>query len=420
VSETGSSGEGIDPRSGSGVHAWERWAPLWHTAFYVAVAITTAVVLARASVSGPGNGAILALVVSLAGWYGLWAVAGGIERQQPSRVALFFVGMAALWTALILLDPLFQVVGAFLFAPLCIISLGWAAAAGALFVGGVAMRTFVFGGGPSWLDVAIVGVPVGFGLLLARYVTAIVNQSRERHRLVEELKDTRAELAAAEREAGALGERERLSREIHDALAQGFTSIVMLLEAAEESLSPGESAARRQIAQALQTARESLGEARRLVRALTPEPLVRESLPGALELLTDRLAQEAAIDARTVITGRPRPLPTAHDTALLRVAQEALANVRRHARASRATLTISYLSDVTVLDVHDDGVGLSDRHPPGGGGGGFGIRNMRRRLEELGGKLTVESLPGEGTTLVAELPVLEERRAGEPAPADAR
>jgi signal transduction histidine kinase len=419
MSETGSSGEGIDPRSGSGVHAWERWAPLWHVSFYVALAITMAVVLSRGTASGPGAGVILALVVSLAGWYGLWAVARGIERQRPSRVALFFVGMAALWTALILIDPLFQVVGAFLFAPLCIISLGWAAAAGALFVGGVAMRTVVFGGGPSWFEVAIVAVPVGFGLLLVRYVAAIVKQSRERHRLIEELKDTRAELATAEREAGALGERERLSREIHDALAQGFTSIVMLLEAAKGSLSPGDSAARRQIAQALQTARESLGEARRLVRALTPEPLVQESLPGALELLADRLAQEVGIDARTVITGRPRPLPTAHETGLLRVAQEALANVRRHARASRATLTLSYLPKVTVLDVQDDGVGLSHR-PPGGGGGGFGIPNMRRRLEELGGKLTVESVPGEGTTLVAELPVLEERRAGEPAPAEAR
>jgi signal transduction histidine kinase len=101
------------------------------------------------------------------------------------------------------------------------------------------------------------------------------------------------------------------------------------------------------------------------------------------------------------------------------VAQEALANVRRHARASRATLTLSYLSEVTVLDVQDDGVGFSEERPPGGLGG-FGIRNMRGRLEELGGKLTVESAPGEGTTLVAELPHLKERRAEKPATADAR
>jgi signal transduction histidine kinase len=420
MSEKGTSGQVVDSASGSGIHAWERWALLWHGAFFVGLALITAVVLLRPTPSGPGPAVTLALAVGVAGWYGLWAVIRRIERQPPSRVAFFFVGMAALWTALIMIHPLFQVVAAFLFVPLCVISVGWAVAAGALFVGGVAMRTIVFGGGISWLEVALVAVPVGFGLLLVRYVAAIVNQSRERHRLLEELRDTRAELAAAERQAGALGERERLSREIHDALAQGFTSIVMLLEAAEESLSPGESAARRQIAQAIQTARESLSEARRLVRALAPEPLVRESLPGALELLTGRLAQEAGIDARTVITGRPRPLPTAHEIALLRVAQEALANVRRHARASRATLTLSYLPVVTVLDVQDDGVGLADRQPPGGVGGGFGIPNMRRRLEELGGKLTVESAPGEGTTLVAELPLLKERPAETPAPAEAR
>jgi len=420
MSEKGTSGEVVDSPSGSGVHAWERWAPLWHGAFYVGLALITAVVLLRPTPSGPGPAVTLALAGGLAGWYGLWAVIRGIERQPPSRVAFFFVGMAALWVALIMIDPLFQVVAAFLFVPLCIISMGWAVAAGALFVGGVAMRTVVFGGGISWLEVALVALPVGFGLLLVRYVAAIVKQSRERHRLLEELRDTRAELAAAERQAGALGERERLSREIHDALAQGFTSIVMLLEAAEESLIPGESAARGQIAQALRTARESLGEARRLVRALAPEPLVRESLPGALELLAGRLAQEVGIDARTVITGRPRPLPPAHEAALLRVAQEALANVRRHARASRATLTLSYLSEVTVLDVQDDGVGFSEERPPGGLGGGFGIRNMRGRLEELGGKLTVESAPGEGTTLVAELPHLKERRAEKPATADAR
>jgi signal transduction histidine kinase len=416
MSETIDSGS----RSGEAVHVWERWAPLWHGAFYVALAITTAVVLSRSTPTGTAPAVTLALVGGLAGWYGFWAVSRGIERQPPSRVALFFVGTAAIWTALILIDPLFQVVGPFLFVPLCIISLGWAVAAAVLIVGGITMRTLAFGDGLSWGEVGLVALPVGLGLLLVRYVSAIVGQSRERQRLIDELSEARADLAAAEREAGALGERERLSREIHDALAQGFTSIVMLLEAAEESLPPGQSAARRQIAQALQTARESLGEARRLVRALTPEPLVRESLPGALELLTDRLVREGGIDARTVITGRLRPLPTGYETALLRVAQEALANVRRHSHARTATLTLSYLSGVTVLDVQDDGVGFSDEPDPARVGAGFGLRNMRKRLEELGGKFTVESEPGEGTTLVAELPIVDERAGEEPAVADAR
>jgi signal transduction histidine kinase len=261
---------------------------------------------------------------------------------------------------------------------------------------------------------------LGFIFLLVRYVAAIVKESRERHRLIQELEATRADLAAAERQAGALEERERLSREIHDALAQGFTSIVMLLEAAEESLPASGPTARRQIEQALRAARESLGEARRLVRDLPPEPLARDSLPAALQRLTERLSQETGIEARTVITGRPGSLPTEHEVALLRVVQEGLANVRRHARATRATVTLSYMPDLSVLDVQDDGVGFAeDAGRSGGAGGGFGIPGMRRRIEELGGTLTVESTPGEGTTIVAELPSPRKRPEAQPARADA-
>lgn len=211
------------------------------------------------------------------------------------------------------------------------------------------------------------------------------------------------------RKAGILGERQRLAREIHDTLAQGFTSIVMNLEAAEGALSeevPEEGRTRWHLDQARFTARDSLTEARRLVWALRPEYLDNASLPEALAQLAARWADSSGVEASTNVTGTPRPLPAEAEITLVRVAQEALANVLKHAGASRAVMTLSYMSDLVALDVIDNGVGFD----PGSGHtdtpeGGFGLKAMGERIGQLGGSLIVESAPGEGTTLVAELPL---------------
>jgi signal transduction histidine kinase len=205
-----------------------------------------------------------------------------------------------------------------------------------------------------------------------------------------------------------LEERQRLAREIHDTLAQGFTSIVLLLQAAEAAWASGSPDARRHLEQARRTAAENLAEARQLVWALQPEPLGDASLGEALVRLTDRLAEEEHVQAATRITGTPRPLPTPTEVALLRITQEALANVRRHAHAARVTVTLSYMDDVAVLDVQDDGVGFDPRAagpPARPEEGGFGLAAVRQRVDRLGGSLVVESTPGAGTTLVVELPV---------------
>jgi DNA-binding NarL/FixJ family response regulator len=157
-------------------------------------------------------------------------------------------------------------------------------------------------------------------------------------------------LAAAEREAGVLEERQRLAREIHDTLAQGFTSIVMLLEAAEAEIGSDQAAAARHLDQARRTARESLGEARGVVWALQPEALERTSLPEAIGRIAHRLQEETGVMARSMVTGTPRQLPRQAETALLRAAQEGLANVRKHARAKEVVLTLSYVADRVILD----------------------------------------------------------------------
>lgn len=210
------------------------------------------------------------------------------------------------------------------------------------------------------------------------------------------------------RQTAVLEERQRLAREIHDTLAQGFTSIVMHLEAAEQALPAEMTTPQQHLDQARRTARESLVQARRLVWALRPEHLERASLSEALERIVARWAGESGIVADVTTTGTASPLHPEVEVTLLRVVQEALANTRKHARASQVTVTLSYMSDVIVLDVQDDGVGFDPariRAPSvTEAAGGFGLTAMRERVEELGGKLLVESAPGEGTTVVAEIP----------------
>ena len=219
------------------------------------------------------------------------------------------------------------------------------------------------------------------------------------------------EALKAGRQAGVLRERQRMAHEIHDTLAQGFTSIVMNLEAVEEIEPPASETARRHLEGARQAARESLTEARRLVWALRPESLDRRSLVEALQGLSDRWAQETGVSVRANATGTPRGLPPETEVALLRVAQEALGNVRKHAGARRAALTLSYMDDLVVLDILDDGAGFDPCVPRAGVGagdsGGFGLRSMRERVEILGGRFSVDSSPGNGTSLTVELPTGE-------------
>ena len=211
------------------------------------------------------------------------------------------------------------------------------------------------------------------------------------------------------RQAGVLRERQRMAQEIHDTLAQGFTSIVMNLEAAEGILSPGSTRVRDYLDQARHTARESLTEARHLVWALQPEALKSASLPEALGRLVERWSEESGTAADVNVTGTPCPLSPKIETTLFRTAQEALANVRKHAHANRVALTLSYMSDTVVLDARDDGIGfdplLIDTEERDRTSGGFGLKGMRERVEQVGGTLSVESGPGEGSTLVVELPM---------------
>lgn len=209
-----------------------------------------------------------------------------------------------------------------------------------------------------------------------------------------------------------LEERQRLAHEIHDTLAQGFTSITMSISAAqlaEPHKFSDSTPARRHLDLARRIARDSLAESRRLVWALRPDSLDRHSLPAALASLAEEWSEETRVDAEVKIEGDCCQLLPGIEVALLRIAQETLANIRKHADASRAMLTLSYKDDLVFLEVSDDGVGFDPTvpkprmHPQDTGG--FGLVTIRERVEQLGGRLLVESTLGRGTTLTIELPV---------------
>jgi signal transduction histidine kinase len=387
---------------------WDRWTVLWGAFFYLVLAYAVFSALFFGSHSAARIALILFLATALGIWYGYWLLA----RISPPSDVVYSLGAAGLWVALIAVDPDFLILGLGIFAPLCLQDLRWAGVGAVVVGGGWIWQEWVQQGSIPWPAVVGASLFLAFSVLAVAYVATIVRQSQERQRLIDQLHAAQTELAEAERQAGVLEERQRLARDIHDTLTQGFASIVMLLEAAEESLGR-DHRAERHVARALQSARDNLGESRRLVWALRPEALADTPLPVALERLARKLSEEMGIRAETVVTGTVRSLEAEQETALLRVAQESLANVRKHARATGVTVTLSYMNDVTVLDIQDDGVGFaplveSETAPEGG----LGLRAMRERVEEIDGTVSVESAPGEGTTVVAHLPVDGDRPVG--------
>jgi signal transduction histidine kinase len=241
----------------------------------------------------------------------------------------------------------------------------------------------------------------------------IVELAQANQRLEETMAENtglQAQLLTQAREAGAGDERQRMAREIHDTLAQGLTGIITQLEAAQQTASEAER--ERRIGNAKRLARDSLAEARRSVQALRPQALEDSKLPDALADEVTRWTATSGVSAEVRTTGDPRALHPEVEVTLLRVAQEALANVAKHAAAAHVWVTLSYMEDVVTLDVRDDGRGFAQ---PGAGneqssadgvGGGFGLIAMRQRVNRLAGQLEIESEPGAGTAVSASLPAI--------------
>jgi signal transduction histidine kinase len=246
--------------------------------------------------------------------------------------------------------------------------------------------------------------PVVIAVLSTVVYRQLHRENARRQELIEDLVRTRDALAASERTAGVLQERARLSQEIHDTLAQGLSSMHLLLAAADQDWDSAPGQARQYVRQAAAAARDNLAEARRFIHDLTPPALDGRSLAEALGRLCTSVAERSGIRVRFRVDGEAYPLGVDVEVALLRVAQGALANVTEHAKSETAVVTLAYLSDAVTLDVADDGVGFDPAAPDVHPGRGFGLRAIRERVAGLGGTTTVESAPLEGTMLAVALP----------------
>ncbi len=351
-----------------------RWlAAVMHSAFLLLVLASAVRFLTRHD-GTPLAPCVIALTAAL-------VVAYGVGLLKPGLVWLIVV--LVFWVVLVVLAP----------------SFAWSAIP--LFVTG--LRTLPTG--PAVALVAVVTALVvvsqnrladGFDpnltivpIAIALVTTAVITFMR---RQTERLRES-------ERNAGVLAERHRVSREIHDALAQGLSSQAMLLQAADQAWARPE-LAREHLRSALRVGAGNLSEARRLVQDLAPADLADATLEEALRAVAGR----AGLPAEVRVDGAERPLPERVQSALVRIAQGALANALEHAGAGRAVVTLTYLDDQVVLDVADDGRGFAVRETEPGERG-HGLPAMRARAQQLGGRLTVESAPGQGTVISAAIPL---------------
>ena len=210
----------------------------------------------------------------------------------------------------------------------------------------------------------------------------------------------RARLFNKSAQVGAVEERNRLAREIHDTLAQGLTAVSLQLESADALLEVEKEPARvRQVVQqALALTRANLEEARRSVLDLRAAPLEERTLAEALALL----AGQADIPVTFTVTGGNRPLPLRIESGLYRIAQEALTNVNRHAQAGRATMQLVTAPAEAKLIIEDDGRGFDPAQIPDNR---YGLMGLNERVKLLNGQLHLESSPGAGTRLEIVIPL---------------
>ncbi|MFB7509342.1 sensor histidine kinase, partial [Streptomyces broussonetiae] len=347
---------------------------------------------------------VVALCVLLAVLYVLGPALG--TRPTPRRLTWLGLVVTA-WGLLVVLAPSF----AWCAVPLFYTALRTLAPRAALAL--VALLTALVVAAQlslaGWPDPNLLLAPPAVAAVAATVFVVMQRQAARRDALIEDLVRTRRDLAATERREGTLAERERLAREIHDTLAQGLSSQRMLLQAADRLWDTAPGTARDHVRTAAAIAERSLAEARRFVHDLTPADLAEGGgLLRALHAVAER-ETTPGLTVRVHAEGTPPdPLPAPVESALLRIAQGALANVREHAHATTAALTLTCLDDQIVLDITDDGQGF-DLHTPAtadaGEPRGHGLPAIRARLRQLGGTLTIESAPGEGTVLSAAIPL---------------
>ncbi len=384
----------VDPTS-----VWVGSLPAWHASFALLLVLCAGLMFLVAPVEEALACAGLMLVLGVG--YATFGVRAARDRDATSRWV--YLGLAtvvclfATWvvpSAAVLLFVLFP--QCWLLAErrrdgvVASLALVVAVAAGPA-LGGASSTNDWRGAAPS----LVVGCV--FSIVLGLYILRLIDQSRERAALLDQLTSAQDELAAAHHEAGVVEERQRLAAEIHDTLAQGFTSIAMQAEAALAG--PVSSAEADRLQLIARTARDNLAEARALVTAFSPAPLEEATLAEAVRRVAGRFQEETGVEVAVRVEGVLDGLPRDHEVVVLRAVQEAFANVRKHAEARRVDLLLKVAEGALTLEIRDDGIGFARPR-----GSGFGIAVMTSRVHEVGGDVDLESTPGEGTRLRIAIP----------------
>ncbi|WP_406336207.1 sensor histidine kinase [Streptomyces sp. NBC_00203] len=389
------------PGGAKSAYTWDRSFRLWDSYFAIVWVATLVFVLGTGHPGWSLRFVAASLLVPLIPWY--VAVGRPILNGDPpdERRALGY-----LTGAMMLFLPSAVLVGetrlmTFALVPQCFMALRLHWALTAVTVINIAP---VVGWALLWwpsdqdvfFNVLFSVVTLVFSVAVGSWIIRIIEQSRERAELIAELDVSRHEISRLSAAHGALAERERLTREIHDTLAQGFTSLLMLVQAVEAEVDHDLPRARRHLTLMAETARQNLAEARALVAGGAPADLDGASLPDALRRLAAR--HDATID----VTGPVRALPAGPEVVALRSCQESLANARKHAGSSAmVAVVLAYTEDSLAVSVRDDGRGFDPVAPVDG----YGLAGLRARAAEVGGTAQVRSAPGDGTTVTVRLPV---------------
>jgi signal transduction histidine kinase len=392
------------------VDVWLNWEWLWQSIFYGSLLLSMGFLLADDSLAVQiWIPILLTLIMGL--WHGLglrWAYrsVANWEDNPNTRFVVMMIDIM-LWFVLVSISVAYYFVlfGLFVhvfrhlprrYAVVAAVSLTTSMIFEQLSDSG---EVFSWGNPSLWVFL-FMGLAA---ILIGIWISTIIEQNVVRRQLIEQLRATQAELSASEHQKGVLEERQRLTREIHDTLAQGFTSIIMHLEAADQALPSDHDTMQKHLNRARSTARASLEESRRFIRDLRPDLLEQHSLVDAIKRVAQQWQGKTGITLQETWTGQPIPLHSTIEVTLLRAIQEALNNIWKHAQATHVMITLSYMDTLVMVDIQDNGVGLEASNSLFDGG--FGLQAMRERVAQCGGSVSLESEPGEGTTVVITIPL---------------
>ncbi|WP_328539819.1 sensor histidine kinase [Streptomyces sp. NBC_00344] len=386
-------------------HVWERTFLPWDAYFAVLLAVTEVFVLGTSAPSLPTRSASAVLLALLAPWYLRYGRQVIMDEGDDERRALIYLAGAVL-----LFLPASWLVGetrlaTFVLAPQCFMLLRMRRALAVLSVIVIAP---VIGWALLWhperqvvfFNTVFAVASLVFSLFFGTWITRVLEQSKERAALIADLDSSREEVARLSTAHGALAERQRMSREIHDTLAQGFTSLLMLIQVVEAEVDHDVPGARGHLALMAATARQNLAEARALVAGGAPADLADSSLPDAVRRLAGHHAERTGAPADVEVTGTVQQLPPGLEVVALRTCQEALTNALKHAgSAVPVSVTLAYGETALTVSVSDCGCGFDPRAPRRG----YGLSGLRARAAEVGGTAEIRSAPGAGTTVTVNL-----------------